>query len=262
MKPLQIAIVTRCLNRPLKAAVVLASQLGASGVQLDARTEVKPSELSATGRRELLHTLDDVRLAVASLAFPIRGSLAARERLGARVQALKQTMDFAYQLKARAVSVKLGGLPAESDTGEMSLLLAVLDDLARHANRAGVTLALGVGGESVERVRTALSEIASGPIGVDFDPASIVASGRLPLEVLDVLGTLVAHVVARDAVREAGGLANEVPLGRGDVSWDELLARLHEMDYSGWLCVNRTTGEDPPGDAGRAVQFLQSIYRG
>jgi sugar phosphate isomerase/epimerase len=262
MNPLQIAIATRCLNRPLKGAVALASQLGAGGVQLDARTELKPSEISATGRRELLHMLDDVGLAVASLDFPIRSPLAARERLDARVQALKQTMDFAYQLKARAVTVKLGGLPSESDAGEMSLLLAVLDDLARHANRAGVALALGVGGDSAERVRTVLSEVTSGPIGVDFDPASIVASGRLALEVLDILSTFVGHVVARDAVREGDGLANEVPLGRGGVPWDELLARLHEMDYRGWLCVNRTTGEDRPGDAGRAIQFLQSIYRG
>jgi sugar phosphate isomerase/epimerase len=262
MKPLQIAIATRCLNRPLKAAVVLASELGAGGVQLDARAELKPSEISATGRRELLHMLDDVGLAVASLDFPIRSPLAAQERLDARLQSLKQTMDFAYHLKARTVTVKLGGLPPESDAGEMSLLLAVLDDLARHANRAGVTLALGMGGESAERMRTVLSGITSGPIGIDFDPAAIVASGRPSLEVLDVLSTLVAHVVDRDAVREGGGLANEVPLGRGDVTWDELLARLHEVDYRGWLCVNRTTGEDRPGDAGRAVQFLQSIYRG
>ncbi len=51
-------------------------------------------------------------------------------------------------------------------------------------------------------------------------------------------------------------------MGRGDVPWDEILALLQETRYGGWLTVDRTQGEDRAGDAGRAIQFLQSVYRG
>ena len=37
---------------------------------------------------------------------------------------------------------------------------------------------------------------------------------------------------------------------------------LQEMDYRGWLTVDRTQGDDRAGDAGRTVQFLKSVYRG
>ncbi len=89
---------------------------------------------------------------MASLDFPLRRPLWDAERLDARVEALKQTMEFAYELKARIVTVRLGGLPDESDVAGRSLLKAVLNDLARHGNRVGVTLAVGPGREPAARL--------------------------------------------------------------------------------------------------------------
>ena len=83
MKPLPLAIATRCLNQPLKSALVLAAQFGAGGVQLDCRNELKADELSATGRRELLHRIEEMRLSIASLDFPLRRGLLDPDRLDA-----------------------------------------------------------------------------------------------------------------------------------------------------------------------------------
>src|SRR5580704_16098478 len=109
MRPLPLAIATRCLNRPLKPALVLAAQFGAGGVQLDCRNELKADELSATGRRELLHRLEEMRLSIAALDFPLRSGLFDPDRLDARISGLKQAMDFSSLLRCRTVTVKIGG---------------------------------------------------------------------------------------------------------------------------------------------------------
>jgi sugar phosphate isomerase/epimerase len=68
--------------------------------------------------------------------------------------------------------------------------------------------------------------------------------------------------MVRDATRIGDGTSTEVPVGRGEVAWQELLAVVHELDYRGWFCVDRTQGEDRAGDAGRAIQYLRSLELG
>jgi sugar phosphate isomerase/epimerase len=261
-KQLKVALATHCLGQPLKSALLVASQLGATGVQLDARNEIKPSDISATGRRQFIHSLEEIGLAVASLDFPLRRPLWDMQRLDARVEALKQTMEFAYQLKSRTVTVRLGGLPDKEDATGLGLLQTVLNDLARHGNRVGVTLAIGQGREPVERLLEVLRSVSEGPIGINFDPAAAMMSETAPTEALQAMNKLITHVMVRDATRDMDGNGSEVPVGRGEVPWVEVLALLQEMDYRGWLTVDRTQGEDRAGDAGRAVQFLKSVYRG
>jgi sugar phosphate isomerase/epimerase len=262
MRPARFALATSCLGQPLKPALTIASRLGANGVQLDARNEIKPSEMSETGRRQFLHLLSETGLQLASLDFPLRRRLWDEERLDARLDALKETMQFAYELKARTVTVRLGGLPDESDAAGLAVLGNVLNDLARHGNRVGVTLAVGPGREPASRLCEVLGQVTEGPIGVNFDPATTVMAGASPTESLQTLRQFVAHVMIRDAVRDLEGGGVEVAVGRGDVPWDETLALLQETGYGGWLTVDRTQGDDRAGDAGRAIQFLHSVYRG
>ncbi len=261
MRPFPIAVATRCLGRPLKPALVLAAQMGAGGVQLDSRNELKPDELSATGRRELLHRADEMRLSIASLDFPLKRGLLDPDRLDARIAALKQTMDFASSLRCRIVTARIGRLPGAGE-GPPDLALAVLNDLAAHGNHVGVTLALGPGGESADALLEVLRQVAAGPLGINFDPASVVSVGRSQTETLTEWGTFLTHVMVRDATRDGDGMATEVPVGRGEVAWQELLAVAYELDYRGWFCVDRTLGEDRAGDAARAIEYLRAVHLG
>ena len=156
----------------------------------------------------------------------------------------------------------MGGLPPESDAAGLDLLKALLDDLARHANHIGVTLAVGLGREPVARLLDVLNAVKQGPIGVNFDPATAVMAGASPTDVLQKVHSFVTHVMVRDAIRDLEGGGAEVPVGRGEVPWEEILAILQGTGYNGWLTVDRTQGDDRAGDAGRAVQFLRSVYRG
>jgi sugar phosphate isomerase/epimerase len=158
--------------------------------------------------------------------------------------------------------VRLGGLPSEADDLGQGVLKDVLADLARHGNHVGVTAAIGTGRESIARLAEILKSVTAGPIGVNFDPAGTVMGGGSPGEAFQLLREFVAHVMVRDAIRDTDGGGSEVPVGRGEVPWDELLFLFQEADYGGWLTADRTQGQDRAGDAGRALKYVQSVYRG
>ncbi len=261
MPPLRIAIATRCLKLPLKESLRAAASLGARAVQFDAREELKPGELTDTGRRQLLHTLGEHGLAIASLAFPTRRSFYDEDQLDARVTAAKKAMEHAWQLRTGVLTARVGKIPADKDSKPYRLLFDVLSDLARHGNQVGTTLAITPTHESPQSLAELIDSVKTGPLGIDFDPAVFIMSGHNPVEALRALHTWVMHFTARDAIRDidAGGL--ETALGRGEVEWVEMLPLLDEIGYSRWVTINRTQGEDRPGDVARAVQYLQNVLQ-
>jgi sugar phosphate isomerase/epimerase len=259
MTPLRISLATRCLNLPLRESLRAAASLGAQGVQLDAREELRPAELSDTARRQLLHSLDELGLSLASLAFPVRRSFYDEEQLDGRIAAVKRALDHAWHLKARVVTARIGKIPDDRESKAYRVLFDVLSDLARHGNQVGATLAITPSRDSPQELAALLASIKSGPLGIDFDPAVCVMSGHNPAEAFRWLHQHVVHFTARDAIRDidAGGI--ETALGRGEVEWVELIPLLDEAQYVGWVTVNRTQGEDRAGDVARAVQYLKNV---
>ncbi len=261
MHPLRIALATRCLNRPFQEAIRLAASLAVQGLQFDSREELKPGDLTETGRRQLLHMLEQQGLSVASLAFPTRRSFYDEEQLDARVGAAKRAMELAWQLRARVVTARVGKIP-DPESKSYRVLQDVLADLARHGNQVGATLAITPTHDSPQALNELIGSIKTGPLGIDFDTAVCVMSGHNPVQALRTLHASIVHLTARDAIRDidAGGL--EVALGRGEVDWVELLPFLDEIAYAGWITVNRTQGDDRAGDAARAVQYLKNVASG
>jgi sugar phosphate isomerase/epimerase len=258
----RIAIAVQCFDLPLVKTLLRVAESGAAGIEINAREGLKPTDLSETGRRQLLHRIDELNLSVASLSFPTRGSLQEPMRLDERIDAVKQVMQFAYQLKSRVVTVRLGPIPAERESEEYGVLQDILNDLARFGNRVGVTLALTPTRDAAETVAELLSSVTEGPIGVNFDPAVLVMARHNPLAAIAPLHNFITHVQVRDAVQDVDAQGTEVAVGRGEVVWDELLALIDETGYRGWFSIDRTSGSDRAGDAIRAVKFLQTVARG
>ncbi len=259
MHALRIAIATACFQQPLKVAVRMAAEAGAAGVQLDVRDELRPGELSETGRRQFLHRLDELGLKVAALHFPARRPFSSPDQIDARVAATKSALDFAAQLGAGVVTARVGRVPTEASSDDYRLLQEVLSDLARHANHVGAILAITPTHDAPQALGELLATIKTGPIGINFDPAEFVMSGHSAGPALRGLHALVQHFEARDGVRDIDGGGLEVALGRGEVDWVELLPLLAEIPYRGWLTVSRTGGDDIVGDAVRAVQYLKQV---
>ncbi|MBX3436681.1 MAG: sugar phosphate isomerase/epimerase [Planctomycetaceae bacterium] len=259
MPRVRLAVATARFSRDLRDVVRLASETGASGLQFDARQQLKPTDLSETGRRQLLHTLGERELTVASLTFPLRKPLYDQEQLDLRIAAIKQAMQFAWDLKSRVLTCRIGRIPDANDSRDVSRLHEVLSDLAAYGDRVGVTFSIMPAGDPPGEISSLIHQIRTGRLGIDFDPAERIMSRHNPLSSLRELHEVVSHVTVRDALRDADGAGREVIVGRGESDWPALLAALDEMNFTGWMTVDRTTGSDPSGDAARAVQYVKNV---
>ncbi|MGH7200442.1 MAG: sugar phosphate isomerase/epimerase family protein, partial [Planctomycetaceae bacterium] len=176
MHPSRIAVATAAFDQPLKTALQTAADMGADAVQLDARGELRPADLSETGRRQLLHHLAELNLGIASLSLPTRRAFYDLDQLDARLAKTREVMQFAWELKAPLVTLRVGRIPA-ADSGEYRLLVEVLNDLARHGNRVGAVLAVTPTRDEPQLLARLMGEITQGPVGIDFDPAGFAMNG-------------------------------------------------------------------------------------
>jgi sugar phosphate isomerase/epimerase len=267
MSRLKIGVHLGSMGLPLRRALAEAQRAGAAGVQLDAAGDLAPDRLSETGRRELRHLLRSHDLEPTAVGCPLRRGLDAADDQQPRIEHVKKVMSLASGPGPRVVIVQAGRVPDEAEEKSGSprprLLAEALGALGAYGDRIGVVLGLETGLESGAALRDYLNRFDTGSLAVNYDPANLLVNGFDPVQSLRDLRGKVRHVHAKDA--RAGGAsrtAREVPLGHGDIDWLQLLGVLEEVEYRGWLTVERESGDDRPGDVARGVGFLRRLTGG
>lgn len=260
MRSPRISIAMKTLEMGIRPAIDAAAQLGVQGIQVDLRTDLLTDDYGETARRQLLHLLQERQLQIASGHFPLRNPLASPDHLGPRMAALQAAIQFAGKLKIRNLTLRAGRIPGPEDTETRSTLHSLLSELAASGNRYGVALCLIPCGETPSELRELIGSIQTGAVLVDADLGAWVMN-RQPIGTqLRELHDLIGHVEIRDAIRDADGRGREVSVGQGEVDWDEVMATLEEMGYSGWLNIDRQGGADRRGEIARAVKFLKKYW--
>lgn len=294
MLGLRLAAATEDFGTNLRQAIQRAAQNRVRGLRLNVRQEVRAEEFSATGLRQLRHFVEEHQLRVAGLLFPTRHALAEPQYLDQRLDGLRAAIGLARPLGTEEILVRIGRIPdpdgqAESVSqsavnddvnsltnpfsfapsgGGASLpseaqqyrhLLEVLTDMAAVAGREGASLQLIPSAYDTGRLRRLLTDVKSGPVGLVFDPATCVMSGRNPADVFRDLYQHVGYARMRDARRDVDGGGIEVTHGDGIVDWNEVLAVLTEADTAMWACAERTGGDQRGEDAARAVHHFNSL---
>jgi sugar phosphate isomerase/epimerase len=175
-------------------------------------------------------------------------------------------------LRSAAITAELGvrfltfhaGFIGEADAAKARRFRDRLVCLADAAGERGVTLLMETGQETAQCLRGLLEELNHPALGVNFDPANMLLYGKgCPSEAVRLLGRWIRHVHIKDAVaaKTPGVWGAEVPWGQGEVGGASFLNALEETGYSGVLAVERETGDDRPGDIGRALEALRSWTR-
>ncbi len=254
----RFSVSTSSLEMPLRQAIRTAAEMKVSSIRCDVRTELKPRELSQTGRREFLYLLKEFDLQLSALNFTVRRPFYEQDDLDARVQAAREALELAGLLKVRHLCLRIGDIP-EEDSPNYGILQQAIEDLARHGNHVGVVLTVIPVGRTLDGLKQFLSTIRSGPVAVDFDPSRFLLGGQDPIEALRNLHQYVEQFTARDATRDFAGGGEEVPLGRGEVVWDETIATLSEIGYRGPINVQRTTGSNRLRDLTNAIAYLTRV---
>jgi sugar phosphate isomerase/epimerase len=240
---------------PLRRALQEAQRLAVAGVQVDAAGDLLPDRLSQTGRREFRHLLRAHGLELSALGCPLRRGLDVAENQQPRIDHVKKVMSLSFDLGCRVVIVQAGPVPEEA---QPALLTEALEALTQHGDRIGAALALETGLESGEVLGQYLARFDTGSLGVNFDPANLLLNGFDPYASARALRGRILHAHVKDARKSgASRVAQEVPLGHGDIDWMELLGALEEVEYRGYLTVARETGDNRLADVAAGVAFLR-----
>jgi sugar phosphate isomerase/epimerase len=257
MNRLKLGIVLEATGLPLRRALHAASELAVSGVRADAAGDLAPDRLTETGRRAFGNLLRTHNLGLSALNCPLRSGLDTNEDAQQRVDHVRGVMRLASDLDCRVVTVPLPKLPGDSEGSRAVTLREALQALGAFGDRTGTRLALRVGGDPGDAVRSYLEAFDTGSLQVDFDPASFLLAGADPLAGLMSLAGRVAHAHARDARTAAGTGGREVPVGTGDVDWAAYVAALDAVGYQGYLVVEREHGAERFADVAAGVRFLR-----
>ncbi|MHB1425566.1 MAG: sugar phosphate isomerase/epimerase family protein [Gemmataceae bacterium] len=260
MNHLKIGIRLESLNLPLRRGLAEAGKLGVSGVQVDAVGDLAPNALTETGRREFRHLLRSHNLELTALGCPLRRGLDSAENQQPRLEHVQKVLSLSFDLGPRIVIVQAGSVTDDPNNPRTYILRESLQALARHGDRAGATLALETGLEDGSVLAAFLDRFDTGALGVNLDPANLLLHGFDPFASAQALGRRIVHSHAKDARQSsASRAAQEVPLGHGDIDWMKYLAVLEEIEYRGWLTIERETGEDRLADVAAGVSFLRRL---
>jgi sugar phosphate isomerase/epimerase len=256
----KIGIQTRSLRQPLRQAIVTAARLGASGIEIDARSELRPSDLSRTGLREFHKLLGDHGLRVSAVAFPTRRGYDVPDDLERRVLATHEAMRFAADLRTDVVINRIGRIVEKSDDPAFQRLCEAITAIGAYGDRVGVRLAAQTADTSPPDLNRLIKALPEHLLAVDLHPSGLIMAGHSPTEAVELLGPHVVHVHACDAVRDpATRRGVEVELGRGSADFAELLGMLTEFDFHGWTTIERRESPNPIPEIENAVAYLKNI---
>jgi len=257
---MQLGIRLESLGLPFRRALSEAARLGVTGVQLDAVGDFAPEGLSQTGRRELRNLLRTHNLELTALGCPLRRGLDVAEDLEQRIERVRQVMALSYELGPRIAIVQAGRVPTEPEAPGGRFMQESLLALGHFGDRSGATLALETGLEPAEALAKYLESFDTGSLGVNYDPANLFIGGFDPYGPVRLLTRRIVHAHAKDARQATSNRsAAEVALGHGDLDWLRLADAFGEIEYRGWLVVEREGGERLPGDIETGVKFLRRI---
>ena len=261
MLQLKTGIRLESLRLPFKQALATAAEIGAEAVEINARTQLKPSELSRTGVRHLRKMLADLNLNVAAIHFPTRRGYDDVNSLDQRVEATKAALEMAYSLGCNIVTNRIGQIPEQVDDPRRMTMVQALTDLGNSSHKLGAWLVAQTGFDEAATLKELLSSLPAMAIGVDFDPAQMIINHHDVVGGMQILAENVMHFRARDAVHDLSqGRGLEVELGRGSVDLPALLGLLEEKNYNGYFTVERDAESDPIMHCRNAVEYLNRLF--
>lgn len=258
MSRLKLGIRLESLGLPLRRGLQEVVRLGVPGVQVDAVGDLSPDQLSQTGRREFRNLLRSHNLELTALGCPLRHGLDILEGQDARIEHIKKVLSLSFDLGPRIVIVQAGQVPEKPDSPAAKRFTEALLALGQYGDRTGTVLALETGLESGEVLRDFLAQFDTGGLGVNYDPANMVMNRFDPYESARALRGRINHMHAKDARQASANRAGqEVPLGHGDIEWMQFLSVLEEIEYRGWLTIERESGDNRLADVAAGVGFLR-----
>ena len=192
------------------------------------------------------------------------------------IEKSKRILDLAKELETDIVTTHIGVVPADPNHDRYKIMQEACFELAKYADNLDAHFAIETGPEIATTLKGFLDGLGSTGVAVNFDPANFVmVTGDDPVKGVHTLKDYIVHTHAKDGVNlrpcnpevvyriideesNQGDAYLEMPLGEGNVDFDNYLKALEEIGYKGFLTIEREVGENPAADISKAMQFLKS----
>lgn len=196
---------------------------------------------------------------------PLTLGLVPPEYRQMRIQNLCDGADFAHELGVTDVVTHMGFIPENPYDPNFSSFCAAVRHVANHLKANGQYLLFETGQETPVTMLRCFEQVGTDNLGVNLDTANVILYGKAnPVDALDVFGKYVRNIHAKDGFYPTNGhdLGQEVKLGTGKVDFKALFTKLHDLEYDGFVTIEREiSGDQQLKDILDARTFLENIIR-
>lgn len=180
-----------------------------------------------------------------------------------RIDALKLAADFARACNIPSIHTHVGFIPEDPNDPIYPGAIAAIKELAQHCKDQGRMLLCETGEETPTAMLRMIQDVGTGNVFVNLDPANLLMYGKAnPVDAMDVFGSLVRGIHAKDALLPTGTreLGLEVPIGTGKVNFPLLFKRLKQVGYDRTITIEREiSGPKQEADILKSKVYLQKL---
>ncbi len=271
-----IGIILESLKQPIPQALDTIMGLGAKGVQVyTTHGELSPKNLTPQKKREFVQMVKDRGLEISALCGDLGQGFGDPDKNPQLIEDSRRILDLAKEWGTDIVTTHIGVVPPDPSHPRYRVMQDACGQLADYADSLQAHFAVETGPETAKVLCSFLDSLNSTGVAVNMDPANLVmVTGDDPVQAVHTLKKYIVHthakdgrklydkspeliygIVMEDVVTDPSFI--ELPLGEGDVPFDQYLQALWDIGFRGYLTIEREVGEDPVKDIAGAVQFLR-----
>ncbi|ADV81332.1 sugar phosphate isomerase/epimerase family protein [Terriglobus saanensis] len=181
----------------------------------------------------------------------------------ARIDALKQTSDFAYRVGIKRIQTHCGFIPEDPKDPLYEEAVLAIRSLAEHCAGNGQSFLMETGQETPTTMLRAIKDVDRHNLGVGLDTANLILYGKAnPVDAIEILGPHIQATHMKDGnwPTNPSELGEEVLIGKGKVDFTKVLTSLHKLGYKGAVTIEReTSGPQQIADVREEKLYLERI---
>jgi L-ribulose-5-phosphate 3-epimerase len=189
--------------------------------------------------------------------------LVPRETRAARIDALKQTSDFAKMLHIPRVQTHCGFIPENPRDSLYDETVHAIREIAQYCGSNGQDFLMETGQETPTTMFRAFQDVNQPNLGIGFDTANLILYGKAnPVDAADIIGPHVKSVHAKDGLfpTDPMKLGEEVLIGTGHVDFVHVFAKLQKFGYTGAITIEREiSGPQQIEDVKKEKLYLERV---
>jgi L-ribulose-5-phosphate 3-epimerase len=188
--------------------------------------------------------------------------LVPRENRPARVERLRQGIDFCKAAGIPAVHAHFGFIPEDPADMLFKEFIETMKPIGEYARNKGIDIYFETGQETPVTLLRAITTIGTGNLYVNYDTANLVMYGKAnPLDGLKVIGKYVKALHAKDGLYPVNpdDLGKEVPIPTGEVNFPAVLKYLKNLGFNGHVTIEYELGEQNKDYILKTKAYLEKI---